>query len=150
MLTRKELLRVYRAWLLSLKPNVFLTFNFGYPVSPEVGGGSVRHFFNCLQRAMHGRNWHKRKSKHRTIVVGFWEHVDSNPHMHAVVKLSRKERLWLLNHGEDVWLDIQKRGQLDFSEIESLKKVISYIMKEFGGPDSQERLFVYKAPLDKP
>jgi hypothetical protein len=146
MLTRNE----YRAWLLSLKPNVFLTFNFGYPVSLEIGGGSVRHFFNCLQRGVHGRNWSRRKTDRYMIVVGFWEHVDSNPHLHVIGKMSKKEWRWLLNNGNDLWLDIQKRGQLDFSKIESLKKVISYITKDFNGPDCQERLFIYKAPLDKP
>jgi hypothetical protein len=63
--------------------------------------------------------------------------------------MSKKEWRWLLNNAEDFWLDIQKRGQLEYSKIVSLKKVISYITKEIGGPDSQERLFTYKAPLDK-
>jgi hypothetical protein len=149
MLTRNELLAVYRTWFGSLKPNVFLTFNFGYPVSPEIGGGSIRHFFNCLQRAVHGRNWGSRQTDRYMLEVGFWEHVNSNPHLHVVGKMSKKEWRWLLNNGEDLWLEIQKRGQLDFSKIQSRKKVISYITKEFSGPDSQERLFAYKASLDR-
>jgi hypothetical protein len=148
MLTRNELLAAYRGWLHSFKPNEFMTFNFGYPVSLEVGAGSVRHFFNCLQRGVYGRNWHKRRAKRSMIVGGFWEHLDSNPHLHAVVKISKKERQWLSKNGEELWLEIQTRGQLDFSEIKSRKKVISYITKEVAGPDSQERLFTYKAPLD--
>jgi hypothetical protein len=143
MLTRTALLSEYREWLISVKPNEFITFNFGYPVSPEVGGGSIKHFFNCLQRAVHGRNWNTRKSKCSMIVVGFWEHIDSNPHLHAVAKMSKKERRWLYKSGEERWLEIQDRGQLDFSKIESRKKVTSYITKELSGPDSQERMFAY-------
>lgn len=148
MLSRNALMSEYRDWFASLEPNEFITFNFGYPVSPEVGGGSIRHFFNCLQGGVHGRNWSKRKTKRSMIVVGFWEHIDSNPHLHAVAKMSKKERRWLYNGGDECWLQTQSRGQLDFSKIESRKKVISYVTKEIGGPDSQERLFAYKAPLD--
>jgi hypothetical protein len=54
-----------------------------------------------------------------------------------------------LNYGKHRWLEQQKRGQLDFSKIESREKVISYITKEITKPDSQERMFVYKAPLSK-
>jgi hypothetical protein len=55
----------------------------------------------------------------------------------------------VLNNGKDKWLYIQKRGQLDFSRIESPKKVISYITKGFSKPDFQERMFACKVPLNK-
>jgi hypothetical protein len=74
----------------------------------------------------------------------------SNPHCHVVVAASDLEWRWLLNNGKHRWLEQQKRGQLDFSKIESREKVISYITKEITKPDSQERMFVYKAPLSKP
>jgi hypothetical protein len=149
MLTRNELLPEYRTWFGSIKPNVFITFNFGYLVCPEVGSSSVRHFFNCLQRGVHGRNWGSRKTDRYMIAVGFWEHLDSNPHLHVVAKMTKKEWRWLYNKSDDLWFDIQKRGQLHFAKIESRKKVTSYITKEFGGPDSQEHLFTYKALLDR-
>ncbi len=75
--------------------------------------------------------------------MAFGNNVDSNPHLHLVAKMTKTEWRWLLNNGHDLWLDTQKCRQLDFSKIE-------YITKDFKGPDSQERLFVYKAPLDKP
>jgi hypothetical protein len=50
MLTRNALLPEYRDFLASIDPNVYPTFNFGYPVSIEVGQGSLVHFFNRLQR----------------------------------------------------------------------------------------------------
>jgi len=147
MITRNALVREYRDFFASINPNVYPTFNFGYPVSIEVGQGALVHFFNCLQRGVHGRAWHKRITDQPTIALGFWEHPDSNPHCHVVVAASNQEWRWLLNYGNDCWLEQQKRGQLDFSKIDSREKVISYITKEIGKPDSQERLFVYKAPL---
>jgi hypothetical protein len=149
MPARNELIREYREWITSLKPNIFLTFNFGYPISLEVGGNSVVRFFNRLQRGVYGRNWSNRQTNRHMVAVGFWEHLDSNPHLHIVAKMSKAEWRWLSENGNHAWLEQQKRGQLDFSKIESLEKVLAYIMKEFGGPDSQQRLFTYKAPLNK-
>jgi hypothetical protein len=149
MLTRNVLLGEHRDWLASLKPNVFLTFNFGYLISPEVGGDSVIRLFNRLQRGVHGRNWSTRKTERYMIAVGFWEHVDSNPHVHVVGRMSKDERAWLRDNGENAWLERQRRGQLDFSKIVSREKVISYITKDFSGPDSQQRMFTYKAPLNE-
>ena len=80
-------------------------------------------------------------------MLGFREHVDRNPHLHAVMSASKKEWAWLLNKGKDFWLQKQKRGQMDFSKIKSREKMISYLTKEFSALNSQERMFVYKAPL---
>jgi hypothetical protein len=52
MLTRSALLPEYRAFLASIDPNVYPTFNFGYPVSIEAGQGSLVRFFNRLQRGV--------------------------------------------------------------------------------------------------
>ena len=149
MLTRNALLPEYRAFLASIDPTVYPTFNFGYPVSIEVGQGSLVHFFNCLQRGVHGRQWHKRNTDQPMMALGFWEHPYTNPHCHVVVAASDQKWRWLLNYGKGCCLEQQKRGQLDFSKIESREKVISYITKEVSKPDSQERMFVYKAPLYK-
>jgi hypothetical protein len=149
MLTRDALLPEYRDWLASIDPNVYPTFNFGYPVSIEVGQGSLVHFFNRLQRGVHGRAWHKRNTDQPMIALGFWEHPERNQHVHMVVAASDQEWRWLLNYGKGSWLEQQKRGQLNFSKIESREKVISYITKGIGKPDSQERMFVYKAPLSR-
>ncbi len=138
-----------REWLATFEPNLFQTFNFGYKVSPEVGGSSIIRFFNRLQRCVHGRNWSKRKTEQPMLVIGFWEHLDSNPHCHVIIRATKEEWRWLLNKGNAFWLEQQKRGQLHFEKIESPEKVISYITKEFAKPDSQERMIVYKAPLNK-
>ena len=146
MLTRNALVPEYRDFLASINPNVYPTFNFGYPVSIEVGQGSLVHFLIASKGECMAANWHKRNTDQPMIALGFWEHPDTNPHCHVVVAASDQEWRWLLNYGKDCWLEQQKRGQLDFSKIESREKVISYITKEISKPDSQERMFVYKAP----
>ena len=81
------------------------------------------------------------------VAVGVWEHLDSNPHCHVLISASDDESAWLFGEGSKSWLWLQPRGQLDISEIEAPRKVISYITKEIYKSDSQDQLFVYKAPL---
>jgi hypothetical protein len=81
------------------------------------------------------------------IAVGVWEHIDSNPHCHVLISVSADESEWLFGEGNKSWLCLQPRGQFDISEIESPRKVISYITKEIYKADSQDQLFIYQAPL---
>jgi hypothetical protein len=143
----KHLRRELKNWFESLEPNLYVTHNFGYRVSPETGERSLRRFYNRLQSQVHGRNWNKRETDLPMVAVGVWEHLDSNPHCHVLVAASDDESSWLLREGNKEWLALQPRGQFDISEIESLPKVISYITKTFYTQDSQNRLFIYKAPL---
>ena len=120
---------------------------FGYPVAPETRERSLRRFYNRLQSQVHGRNWNRRHTDQRMIAVGVWERLDSNPHCHVLISASDDESAWLFGEGNKSWLWLQPRGQFDISEIEAPRKVISYITKEIYKSDSQDQLFVYKAPL---
>jgi hypothetical protein len=99
-----------------------------------------------MERRVHGRNWNKRETDQPMVAVGIWEHLDSNPHCHVLIAASDDERSWLLGQGNNGWLWLQPRGQFEISEIESLPRVISYITKELHTQDSQDQLFIYKAP----
>ena len=138
-----------REWFGSIEPVLYITHNFGYRVSDETGEKSLKDFYNRLQRRVHGRNWCGRKTEQPMIALGMWEHLESNRHCHVVLVASRNERAWVFEEGADWWLKLQSRGQLDFSKIESLPKVISYNTKEIYAPNSLDQLFVYKAPLSK-
>jgi hypothetical protein len=143
----KVLRRELKNWFGSLEPQLFVTHNFGYRVSPETGERSLRRFYNRLQGQVHGRNWNKRETDLPMVAVGLWEHLDSNRHCHVIISASDDESTWLLGEGKKSSLWLQPRGQFDVSEIESLPKVISYITKEIYKPDSQDQLFIYQAPL---
>ena len=82
--------------------------------------------------------------------VGFWDHLDSNPHCHVLISASDAESAWLLEEGNKSWLWLQPRGQFDIGAIEAPRKVISYITKEIYQLNSQDQLFVYSAPPAKP
>jgi hypothetical protein len=136
-------------WFESLEPNLYVTHNFGYRVSAETGEKSLTRFYNWVQSHVYGRNWNKRHTNQPMVAVGVWEHVGTNPHCHVLVAASEEESSWLLGQGNNGWLALQPRGQFDIDEIESLPRVISYITKEIYTHDSQDRLFVYKAPPSK-
>lgn len=115
-------------------------------VAPETRDKSLKRFYNRLERRVYGRNWNKRETDQPMVAVGVWEHIDTNPHCHVLVAASDDERSWLLGQGNNGWLWLQPRGQFEMGEIESLPRVISYITKELHTQDSQDRLFIYKAP----
>ena len=150
MIIAKDLRRAVQNWLGSLEPQLFATHNFGFLVSPATRERSMRRFYNRLQSQVHGRNWNLCDTDQPMVVVGVWEHLDSNPHCHVLISASDDESAWLWGQGNKSWLWLQPRGQFDISEIESPRRVISYITKEIYEPDSQDQLFVYKAPLSKP
>ena len=147
MIIANELRREVKKWFGSLEPQLFVTHNFGFPVSPETRERSMRRFYNRLQSQVHGRNWNRRHTDQPMIAVGVWERLNSNPHCHVLISASDDESAWLFGEGNKSWLWLQPRGQFDISEIEAPRKVISYITKEIYKSDSQDQLFVYKAPL---
>jgi hypothetical protein len=150
MIIAKDLRRAVKKWFGSLEPQLFVTHNFGFCVSPETGERSLRRFYNRLQSRVYGRNWNRRDADQPMVAVGVWEHLDSNPHCHVLISASDAESAWLLGEGNKSWLWLQPRGQFDISPIEAPRKVISYITKEICGPDSQDHLFIYQAPPSKP
>jgi hypothetical protein len=147
MIIGKDLRREIKNWFESLEPNLYVTHNFGYRVSPETGERSLRRFYNRPQSRVHGRNWYKRVNDQPMVAVGFWEHIDSNRHCHVLISASDDEIRWLLEEGKKSWLWLQPRGQFDIDPIEALRKAISYTTKEIYKPDSQDQLFIYHAPL---
>jgi hypothetical protein len=147
MISAQGLRRAVKNWFGSLEPQLYVTHNFGYRVSPETGERSLRRFYNRMQRQVHGRNWSRRYDDAPMVAVGFWEHLDSNPHCHVLVAGADREYSWLLHEGSESWLWAQPRGQLEVVRILQPRAAISYITKELYKPDSQDQLFIYQAPL---
>jgi len=80
------------------------------------------------------------------ILAGVWERLDPNPRCHVVIAGSDEEHAWLFEQGNDCWLKLQPGGPLGFSRIKPRPRVLSYVAKETYVPDSQDKVFVYKAP----
>ena len=79
MIIAKELRREVENWFWSLEPNLFVTHNFEFSVSPETGERSLRRFYNRLQSRVHGRNGNRRDAHQPMVAVGVWEHLELQP-----------------------------------------------------------------------
>jgi len=122
MIIAKDLRREVKNWFGSLEPQLFVTHNFGFLVSPETRERSMRRFYNRMQSRVHGRNWNRRDADQPMVAVGVWEHLDSNPHCHVLISASDAESAWLLEEGNKSWLWLQPRGQFDIGAIEAPRK----------------------------
>ena len=79
MIIDKDLRRAVKKWFGSLEPQLYVTHNFGFCVSPETRERSMRRFYNRLQSQVHGRNWNRRDTDQPMIAVGVWETGSSGP-----------------------------------------------------------------------
>ena len=121
MIIAKDLRREVKNWFGSLEPQLFVTHNFGFLVSPETGERSLRRFYNRLQSRVHGRNWNRRDTDQPMIAVGVWEHLNSNPHCHVLISASDAESAWLFGEGNKSWLWRQEFLQPRVPRLKRLK-----------------------------
>ncbi len=149
-MTRAELRRLRDAFeemLTRQRINFFITFNFGYRIKPEIALDRMKGFCASLERKALGRNWHKHPEKDRLFVMGFPEHLDVNPHWHALARVPKPTRILLYAEGPAMWEEKLPRGQLDIKKIEGRKRPISYAMKHYYRADSRAHIFVYSTDL---
>ncbi len=144
--------RAARLWLAEFGPDVFATFNFGYPIRPIDGDRSIKDLLNRIQHEAYGRNWSKRPPVARLVAVGCWEHVEkwSNPHCHVLVRGPELPVRTLLHQGREIWVSLQPRGQLDLGRVQSGHAVSSYVTKRVVSAEHQANLFVYGDDSLKP
>jgi hypothetical protein len=122
-----------------LAPNYFLTFNFGYKIHVEIAEAPVIRFCNMIQRRAYGRDWAAQFNREWPVAYGFFEHPETNPHWHVLTRLDGKLADVMETEGTDIWLEIQRRGQLHVEEIESPHRSRSYCLKD----RNFEHVFIY-------
>ena len=140
---QERLRHAYQELIRHVRPNVFLTFNFGYLIAPLNAHDRMKGFCAALERKAHGRNYTKRGNRHRLLVVGFPERLKLNPHWHAVARVPDSMLIALKTEGEAIWLDWEPRGQLRIEEILDQAAVRSYSTKHLAHRLHVENVFVY-------
>jgi hypothetical protein len=140
---RRRITLAFGEFIDQIRASHFITFNFGYLVRPQDALPRMKFFCTKLERAALGRNWAKCRGEGRLIVIGFPERIDLNPHWHCVAYVPDATAVALEEKGIDIWADIERRGQLDVSEIRELPKVSRYIRKRLHLGDALENVFVY-------
>jgi len=139
----------YRNLLRRFDINYFVTFSFGYVVQPKNARKPLQKFCNALERKALGRSWNKHRGPDRLLLFAFGEHMNSNPHWHAVAQVPERIEPVLIAYGEAIWLKIAARGQLWVESARDPEKVLRYSTKrltEWGAPD---RVFIYTPPPEK-
>jgi hypothetical protein len=146
---RMSLRTEYRNLLSRFAMNYFVTFSFGYAIKPESARKPLQKFCNALERRALGRFWNKHRGPDRLVLFAFGEHMNSNPHWHAVAQVPERTECFLIGEGDEIWLKIEARGQLWVEPARDPERVLRYSTKrltEFGAAD---RVFIYKPPPGK-
>jgi hypothetical protein len=138
-------------WIGELKPNRFITFNFGYDVRQLDGERHIKHFCNRVMRDAYGRHWPELAGSKWLTLVGFWERLDANlnPHVHAMVRAPKAVAAVLRGPAPSYWKSAVPRGQLDIQELGSApQRAARYITKQVWGKDGLDQLVIYAKSND--
>lgn len=131
--------------LLDLKPNYFITFCYGRGIGDDATNRHIKHWFNRVQRILYGPTWTAQFDREWPIAFCFLEHRDlPNPHKHCLARVPKKFGRWAEVHGEELWKEVTKRGQLDVQEIYRLPSIVNYCLKDFIRCGGYENLYIYK------
>lgn len=99
----------------------------------------VDEFFNRVERNALGTRWHLKPLGERLKVVGFFEHLDSNIHMHAAVEAPGRAPSVLVN-GEWTWREVRRGGSYLCEPITGAWDW--YITKDLTPANADERLYL--------
>src|SRR4051794_1890781 len=82
-----------------IDPNYEITFNFGTKIDPITAACRIEEWCKRIERKAFGKRWYK-KTDDRLLLVGFPEHLETNPHWHGVARLRLSLRRALKRNGE--------------------------------------------------
>lgn len=109
----------------------------------ELSLGAMRRcadeFFNRIERNALGARWHRKALQQRLKVVGFFEHLDSNIHLHAAVEAPGRAPSVLVN-GEWTWRCVRPGGSYLCEPITGAWDW--YITKDLTPINADERLYL--------
>lgn len=139
----------HRRFALAFEPNFVLTLGGGLSVSAITYERSASHFFNAVQRADRGTEWHKQPARRWPRAVGFHEGQSTSPHLHVAAWLPADLEAAFLQAGPK-WRGIRRGGHYYCTRIfGDPAAYVSYITKRFGLSDSRERVFHYGRSADR-
>jgi hypothetical protein len=126
----------WRSYLESMGATHALTLSLNAPASVEKVQGALKTFFRNLDREILGARFHKAPLNHRTHYMAFPEHLDSNAHVHALIRVTperharveyllREDRSWL-------WSRVAPRGTHALRALNEVGGWAAYMMKSSG------------------
>lgn len=140
--------QAHQAWIdftLSLEPNVVITLDSGLGVNHITFQSTVTHYLNRVQRRAHGRNWAKYPPEQKIRAVGFFEHWDTNLHLHIAANAPDRALRWELGQGAGLWRDLRRAGSHHYDMINCPEDYVSYITKRMNDVKTRDNVYVYGA-----
>jgi len=152
MAIQKQLQSALRDHIITLNPQIMVTFNYQRRVTFDQMENHVRHFGNVVQDKVLGRSWNRFAEAERLAFIGVAEHLDTNPHVHAAV--SGQELLIEFLQGaeaESRWRRIDERcGQLHVGTEHNPPAIAAYMTKDLYRTNSLDRTILYGRGRPKP
>lgn len=112
----------------------YLTINFNCRSTIATGKQQFGKLCQRLDKSLLGQKYRKRPLE-RTLIIGFPEHVNSNFHIHCLVKynrIRREPRLLLEQILQLKWKEIVPSGTVDLRNAYNVAGAVRYSTKEFG------------------
>ena len=145
-------LRIYlvNLWSENRTTGFFGTLSFNRSFHFERGFGCLDAFFKRILQKVHGQRWHKRiHRKQAFIVYGFIEYKGENVHLHFGVWGEEEELNYLLEHGNEVWNELQPQGDCSTEKINEVFAAAEYSFKTVENRDSQACLYTFMFPIQQ-
>jgi hypothetical protein len=138
--------------LVETEPNWLLTFSCGYQATSTKACSTMTVCFNAFQREFYGRDWTSSRAHQWPVANGYFEHPDSNPHHHTLVRCSNHFGKWVEICGERVWQKFMPRGQLHVIKIQPGEelKVARYCTKDLARYQRFDDIFRYSDTRRRP
>ena len=122
------------------EPTLFVTFVFNASISPAEAQRKLEAFHMRMDRKLVGRAM-LRKPHERSIYIATIEKPDTNIHIHALFKLTDKQRVHFGMVGPAIWREMIIGGNLDIQPVTYAAGAAAYVTKTLR-PETSERLLM--------
>ena len=138
----------YRAecinWMAQFEPSLFVTFVFNAQVTPAEAQRKLEAFHMRVDRKLVGRAV-LRKSEKRSTYIAAIEKPEANIHIHALFKLTDRQRVAFGLVAPVIWQELVKGGNIDiqpvtYADVDSPAKAETYLSKPIHTKDGDQPL----------
>jgi hypothetical protein len=147
---RTLITNAYEDWLAALDVDWWVTLNFNRPITLAGVRSRFRAWLARIDRQFLGRNW-CRRGEDRAFAVAVVEHLHTNVHMHAVLRLPTPARaLRRPNQSEAMqkhWRKLEPGGQCVEDLIYAKAGVARYMCKELSSSRHLEECLIIRRCL---
>jgi hypothetical protein len=122
------------------EPSLFVTLVFNTQVTSAAAQRKLEAFHMRVDRKLVGRAVLRKPEKRSTYIAAI-EKPEANLHIHALFKLTDRQRVAFGLVAPAIWQKLAKGGNLDFQPVSYAEGVAAYVTKALR-PETSERLLM--------